>query len=257
MRPFISRSCSREDDRLTGSAPGSCSQRVDETVYLSVLFSRRRPFDGPRFTACLVPSATTRPSSLYCLVLEKTIDWHASVGFELGNLESARRECSRILPELFPWELPLPWAPFKVRNPTAICPERGDLARGSACAKDADTSTSRGAGTSAIARTRNACVRSAAGRRLAARLSVAETSASKPSMPRPRRSAASEPKSRPRPLRTRTLRPRVVTQQKIFSSPILRSARLLRTPRDLAPQPGSLLLRHLLPGRSQRPGPGT
>ena len=42
MRPFISLSCSREDDRLVGSARGSFSQRVDETVCLSVLFSRRR-----------------------------------------------------------------------------------------------------------------------------------------------------------------------------------------------------------------------
>src|SRR5436309_2664455 len=88
----------------------------------------------------------------------------------VSSLESARREWSRILPELFPWELPLPWAPFTVRNATAVCPERGDLARGSVCAKDADASTCRGAGTSAIARTRNACVRSAAGRRPATRL---------------------------------------------------------------------------------------
>ena len=41
-RPFISLSCSREDDRLASSARGSCFRRVDETVCLSVLFSRRR-----------------------------------------------------------------------------------------------------------------------------------------------------------------------------------------------------------------------
>ena len=35
-------------DRLMSSARGSCSQRVDETVYLSVLFSRRRSFEGQR-----------------------------------------------------------------------------------------------------------------------------------------------------------------------------------------------------------------
>jgi hypothetical protein len=28
MRPFVSLSCSREDNRFKGSAPGSCSQRV-------------------------------------------------------------------------------------------------------------------------------------------------------------------------------------------------------------------------------------
>jgi hypothetical protein len=38
MRPFISLSCSREDDRLVSSARGSFCRRVDETIYLSVLF---------------------------------------------------------------------------------------------------------------------------------------------------------------------------------------------------------------------------
>jgi len=33
MRPFISLSCSRDDDRLKGSASVSCSERVDETGY--------------------------------------------------------------------------------------------------------------------------------------------------------------------------------------------------------------------------------
>ena len=92
----------------------------------------------------------------------------------------------------------LPWAPSTLLKDTAVCPERGDLARGPAFAKGADASTSRDAGTSATARTRNACGRSTAGRRLAARLNVARTPASKPSMPRPRRSAGSEPKSAPK-----------------------------------------------------------
>ena len=39
MRAFFSLCCSREDDCLKGSAPGSCSQRADESVFLSVLFS--------------------------------------------------------------------------------------------------------------------------------------------------------------------------------------------------------------------------
>jgi hypothetical protein len=47
-RPFISLSCSRDDDRLKGSASVSCSQRGDEAVYPSVLFSRRRSFEGQR-----------------------------------------------------------------------------------------------------------------------------------------------------------------------------------------------------------------
>ena len=35
-------------DHAKGSAPLSCSERVDETVYLFVLFSRRRSFEGQR-----------------------------------------------------------------------------------------------------------------------------------------------------------------------------------------------------------------
>ena len=175
-------------------------------------------------------------------------------GKRLGRVLIAPGEDAiNILPELFPWELQLPWAPSTVLTNTAVCPERGDLARGLAFAKDADASTSHDAGTSATARTRNACGKSTAGRRLAARQNVVGMPASKPSMPRPRKSAGSKPKLRPRPLRTRQSRPRVVTQQKIFFSPLMRSARLPRTPRDLAPQPGTLLLRRLPSGRSQRP----
>ena len=94
-----------------------------------------------------------------------------------------------------------------------------------------------------------------AGRRLAARLNVVRTTASKPSMPRPKKSAGSEPSPRPRPLKTPKLRPRVVTQQNFFPLSLMRSAGLLRTPRDLTPQPGTLLLRRLPSGGSQRPGP--
>ena len=155
MRPFISLSCSREDDRLAGKRLVRVLITPEENV------------------------ATFSPS------------------FPLGDST-------------------LPWAPSTVRKDTAVCPERGDLARGAACAKGANASTSRDAGTSATARIRNACGKFTAGRQLAARLNVAGTPASKPSMPRPRRSAGSEPKSRPKPLRTPKLRLRVVTQQKIF-----------------------------------------
>ncbi len=196
----------------------------------------------------------------------------ASVRFSLrlvledDKLACKRRVCfwialeenaTSILPELFPREWPLPWAPLTVRNNTAVCQEGGDLAHGSACAKVANASTSRDAGTSATARIRNASGKSAAGRRLTARPDAARTPWSRPATPRTRNSAASEPKSRPKPLRTRTLRPRVVTHKKIFSPPQLRSARLLPTPREFTAQPRSLLLRRLPPGRSQRPGPRT
>jgi hypothetical protein len=128
------------------------------------------------------------------------------------------------LPGLFPWELPLPWAPSTVRENRAVCPGHVDLARGPACAKVADASTNRKAGTSATARIRNASGRSSAGRRLADRPDVARMSASKPAMPRPRRSAVAVPRPRPNRWKNLMLRPRVVTQQtqqqKFFSLPL-------------------------------------
>ena len=240
-------------NHLKGSAAGSGSRRADESVSLSVLFARRRSVQGQR-CGFLFPA---RRSSPFLSPSCSREDDRLVARRLVPPFHDARRECSRILPELFPWELPLPWAPLTLSQETAVCPERGDLARGSACAKGADASTSRDAGTSATARTRSACGKSTAGKRPAARRNVARTPASRPSTPRPRSNAVSAPRPRPRPLRTRKLRPRVVTQQKIFSSPLMRSARLPPTPRELIAQPGSLLRRRLPPGRSQRPGPRT
>ncbi len=159
----------------------------------------------------------------------------ASVRFSLrlvledDKLACKRRVCfwialeenaTSILPELFPREWPLPWAPLTVRNNTAVCQEGGDLAHGSACAKVANASTSRDAGTSATARIRNASGKSAAGRRLTARPDAARTPWSRPATPRTRNSAASEPKSRPKPLRTRTLRRAWSRTRKFFPLPI-------------------------------------
>jgi hypothetical protein len=221
---FSLRPCSRQDDRFDGSAPTSGSQRG-----ASDRFSLRLVLEDDKL-------ACKRRVCFWIALEENAIN---------------------ILPELFPREWPLPWAPLTLRNDTAVCPEGGDLAHGSACAKVADESTSRDAGTSATARIRNASGKSAAGRRLAARPDAARTSWSRPATPRTRNSAASEPKSRPKPLRTRTLRPRVVTHKEIFSPPLMRSAGLLPTPCELIAQPGSLLRRRLPSGRSQRPGPRT
>ena len=80
-------------------------------------------------------------------------------------LDSARGERWRILPELFPWEMSLPWAPPTLSQGPTVPPERADRVRGSACAKGADASISRGLGTSATARIRNAGGRSTVGRR--------------------------------------------------------------------------------------------
>jgi hypothetical protein len=80
-------------------------------------------------------------------------------------LDSARGERWRILPELFPWETSLPWAPPTLSQGPAVPPERADRVRGSACGTGADAGISRGLGTSATARIRNAGGRSSVGRR--------------------------------------------------------------------------------------------
>jgi hypothetical protein len=107
-----------------------------------------------------------------------------------ASFESARGQCDQHSPRAFPRELQLPWAPSTLLTNTVICPERGDLARESACAMYADASTNHIAGTSGTSKTRNACGKSAAGKRVAIRLNVARMPASRPSMPRPRRAPA-------------------------------------------------------------------
>jgi hypothetical protein len=128
-------------------------------------------------------------------------------------LKAPEESATTTLPGLFPWELPLPWAPSTVSQNTAVCPGRVDLARGSACAKVADASTNRGAGTSATVRIRNASERSIAGWPLAARPNVVRPTTSKPGTPGTRRSAVAVPRPRPNRLKNLTLRPRVVTRQ--------------------------------------------
>ena len=162
-----------------------------------------------------------------------------------------------IFPELFPWERHLPWALVRVRESVAVRPEGADRARGLAYAKGVGANTSPGAGTSAIARIRNAAGRSADGWRRGGKPDIARTSLPKPGTPRQRKRAASESSPRLRPLKIQRLRRRVVTQQKFFFPSVMRSARLPRTPRELAPQSGTVLLPPLPAGRSQCPRSGT
>jgi len=133
-----------------------------------------------------------------------------------SRFDSARGECGHILPELFPWETSLPWASTTLKENVAVWPEGASPARASACVKAAAASTSRGAGTSAIARSRNAGGRSVAGRRRGGRPNIARPPRSKPGMPRQSASAVSGPSPRPRPLNTQRLRRRVVTRQQLF-----------------------------------------
>ena len=160
-------------------------------------------------------------------------------------------------PRAFPWEKHLPWALVRVRKSTAARPEGADRARENACAKVVGVSISRGVGTSATARIRNAGGRSTAGKRRGGKPDIASTPTSKPGTPRLRKSAASERSPRLRLLRAQSLRRRVVTGQKVFFHSVMRSAGLSRAPSELAPQPRPLLRPRLPAGRSQCPGSGT
>ena len=159
-----------------------------------------------------------------------------------------------ILPELSLGRSNLPWAPSTLQKSTAVRPERADRARGSACAKGAVASTSRGVGTSATARTRNACGRSAAGRRRGGRPNVARTTAAKAQHAQAEKARRQRAKSAPKAVQNPELTPARGHAAKLFFPSLLRSAGLPRTARDLAPQPGTLLLPRLPSGGSQCPG---
>jgi hypothetical protein len=135
-------------------------------------------------------------------------------------LITPEENATNILPGLSLGRQNLPWATTTLKKNLVPKPERGDLARGIARAKDATASISHDAGTSATVRTRNADERSAAGRRRGDRLNVVRPAPPKPSMPRQRRRAVGRPSSCPRMFKNRNLRRRVVTQQKFFALPL-------------------------------------
>ena len=121
-------------------------------------------------------------------------------------------------PRAVPWEKALPWAPSTISQCPAAVPESEDLARGSACAKAAGGGITRDSGTSATAKIRNACGRSAVGRRRGDRPNAAGPQRSRHSTPRLNACAANEPSLRRKRRRVHRLRRRVVTQQKFFSN---------------------------------------
>ncbi len=125
-------------------------------------------------------------------------------------------------PRAFPWEIEPPVGTHHVKSKhRRPKPERADRARGSACAKGADASTSRGVGTSVTARTRNAGGRSAAGRRRGGRPNIARTPPPKPEHAQAEKRAPPAGQVRvPRLFRNQKLRRRVVTQQNFFSPPL-------------------------------------
>jgi hypothetical protein len=156
-------------------------------------------------------------------------------------------------PELSPGRKHLPWALLRLREKTALRPERAGRAHGVVSAKGAGARICHGVGTSATARSRNASGKSGAGRRHGARPNVAGIPQPNAATPKPKESAVSEP----RPLRSRRLRRRVVTQQKLFFPSPLQSARLPPSPRGLTPYRGTLLLFRVPSGGPQRERPGT
>ena len=160
-------------------------------------------------------------------------------------------------PRAFPWEKLLPWAIVRVRKDVALRLDGAERARGFACIKAAAAIISRGATTSATAKILNVSKRFVVGMQQEGKPGIVRTSGSELGTPRPKRRAASEPSRCRRPLKTPSLRRRVVTQQKIFFAPVLRSPRLLPTPGDLPAPSRALLFGRLSAGRSQRPRSGT
>jgi hypothetical protein len=199
----------------------------------------------------LSPSNCTSKSRLVLgLVPRIAVIWQGTVS--LMCFDGARRECSRTLSELSLGSMHLPWALATLREDIAVWPEGADRDRESVCAKGVAAGTDRGAGSSATVRSRIACGWSTGGRQPGGRPSIDRMLPPELSTPRQRESAASEPSQRPRLLKTEKLRPHVVTEQNLFFTSLVRSARLPRTPRDLAPQPCTLLRPRLSSSRSQR-----
>jgi hypothetical protein len=160
-------------------------------------------------------------------------------------------------PRAFPWEKLLPWAIVRVRKDVALRLDGAERTGGVAFVKTVAANISRGVTTSATVKILNASKSFVAGRQRKGKPGIVRTSRSELGMPRPRRRAASEPGRRRRLLKTPSLRRRVVTQQKIFFAPVLRSPRLLPTPGDLPAPSRALLFGRLSAGRSQRPRSGT
>ena len=155
-------------------------------------------------------------------------------------------------------EVPLPWTLPKITRLTPVVPERvlvvperDDLGYGFVCVRAAVASISRVAGTSVIARLPNVSGRFVAGRRPNGKPGGDVTPLPKPGTPRRNGRAVSEPKPRHNHRRTPSLRRSVVTQRTVFFAAIVRAAGVPRVASEFDPQPGSVLLRDLSPGRSQ------
>lgn len=106
----------------------------------------------------------------------------------------------------------LPWASVMISE-TLVAADRG---REFVCARGVDKSTSRGVGTSVIARTLNACVCSGAGRRPSGKPDAVRMKRSKSSTPRLSVRTVSVPYLRRNHPSLSKLRQRMVTQQKFL-----------------------------------------
>jgi hypothetical protein len=107
-------------------------------------------------------------SAQFCERIPRTTRIKSFHGTE--RLTRLRRRPTRCNGDTFPPELSLgskhlPWVPARVRESTIVPSEHADRAREAACARDASTSTSHGAGSSATARSQSADGRFATGRR--------------------------------------------------------------------------------------------
>ena len=233
-------------DQLMVSAPVSCSRRVDEIVCVSVLFSRRRSFEGQR-SGGLVPSPSMRPFiSLSCSREDDRL-----AGKRLVRVLIAPGENVATFSPSFSLGRPLPWATttsMESRLPRARRP-RPRTCLNKECGRKYHPRrwNQRYCQHPECQREVN---RWLAARRQAKRRQAVTAKTQHAQAEKERRQRA---KSCPRLLRNRNLR-RAWSRSKNFFSPLLmQSAGLLRTACDLTSQPGTLLLRRLPAGGSQCP----
>ena len=171
---------------------------------------------------CLLPRLASNFVFFFVLFPTKTLDWRVSVLFAFLK---APEENGDAFSSTFPWEIEPPVGTLHVKG-KPHCPARGaDRVRGPACAKGAAAYQPR-RWNSATARSRNAGGRSAAGRRHGGRPNIAKRLTPKPGTPRRSASTVSGSRLRPRPFNSRGY-VGVVTQQKLFSPSLVRSAGLL------------------------------
>ena len=161
---------------------------------------------------------------------------------------------SNILPELSLGRSNLPWATTTLKKNAVPKPERAARASEPASTKSAVASTTARRWNQRYCQDPE-CLREV-NRWLAARRQAErrEDDTAKAQHAQAEKARRQQAKSVPKDVQKPELTPARGHAAKLFFPSLMRSAGLLRTARDLTPQPGTLLLRRLPSGGSQCPG---